>query len=72
MHPTAFRFMLSEDRKINWRNVDEASIPTILSGDSRSLKLVLDDIAYADLQRDEYINTRPEVYKMHRIAQMGI
>ena len=55
MQQNAFRFMLSDERKINWRNIEAVDIPKILSGDIRSLKLCTDDIAYSDLSADDFI-----------------
>lgn len=70
-------FFLDNKRRINWRNVDHADISEIVKvrasqGDLRPLNNLLEDLAYSDVYKDDFINTGPETYKMIKIMQCGL
>jgi hypothetical protein len=75
-------FQLSESRRINWRNIESADIKRVLQvaprqGDLRPLHLVMDDLAYANIQRDgddyaEMVRTTPEACKTLSAVQVGL
>jgi len=66
-----FAFTSDDSRKINWRNVEGADINSIIQGNLSGLYQNLDDIAYANIETDDFVRVTPEVAKMHRVLQLG-
>lgn len=70
-------FQLSDSRRVNWRNIEKADIRRILQGDLTPLHLVMDDLAFVDVERDgdsylDMIEAQPEVYKAFKTLQVGL
>ncbi|OMJ87830.1 hypothetical protein SteCoe_10394 [Stentor coeruleus] len=70
-------FFHEQQKRMNWRNVENADINQIvkvkiIQGDLRPLNNLLEDLAYVDIYKDDFIDTNPEVYKMLKIMQTGM
>jgi hypothetical protein len=70
-------FFHEQQKRMNWRNVENADINQIvkvktIQGDLRPLNNLLEDLAYVDVYKDDFIDTNPEVYKMLKIMQTGM
>ena len=80
--PSAFRtdysgFLLSEERRVNWRNVEKTDVARILAvrdrqGDLRDLNNCLEELAYTDLEKDPYISTSQDAHKALKTMQFGL
>ena len=65
-------FVLSEERRVNWRNVEKAEVGRILQGDLRDLNNCLEDLAYTDLEKDPYLSTSQDAHKLMKVMQFGL
>jgi len=59
-------------QSLNIRQVENLDIKTILQGNTRDLLAVLNDLAFIDVENEEYIRTNPEALKLYRLCQYGL
>lgn len=65
-------FLLSEERRVNWRNVEKTDISRILQGDLRDLNGCLEELAYTELEKDPYLSTSADAHKLMKVMQFGL
>lgn len=65
-------FLLSEERRVNWRNIEKADIGRILQGDLRDLNNCLEELAYTELEKDPYLSTSQDAHKLMKVMQFGL
>jgi hypothetical protein len=70
-----FHFETDPVRHVNWRNIENASVSKIVSGDLSGLLMNLDDIAFGDFRQDfgDLQNgSNFETYNMLTLMQYGL